>query len=86
MTKSPRRRSFQGGQGMVEYAPMVFFIVIVAIQGIVFLVPMILHGLSGALPALEHLAPTDDCGMKLDRHETGNQRYDAQKDRRALAR
>jgi hypothetical protein len=42
----------QRGQGMLEYALIVFFIVVVAIVGIVFLVPVILQGLSGALPAL----------------------------------
>ena len=45
-------RASQRGQGMLEYALIVFFIVTVAIVGIVFLVPVILHGLSGALPAL----------------------------------
>jgi Flp pilus assembly pilin Flp len=52
MTTSPRRRAFQRGQGMLEYALIVFLIAVVAIVGIVFLVPVILQGLSGALPAL----------------------------------
>jgi Flp pilus assembly pilin Flp len=52
MTTSPRRRSFQSGQAMLEYALIVFLIAVVAIVGIVFLVPVILQGLSGALPAL----------------------------------
>jgi hypothetical protein len=37
---------------MLEYALILFFIVVVAILGIVFLVPVILNGLGGALPAL----------------------------------
>jgi hypothetical protein len=40
MSLPPRKRSFQRGQGMLEYAL------------IVFLVPVILTALSGALPAL----------------------------------
>jgi hypothetical protein len=46
------RGPWQNGQGMLEYALIVFFIAVVAIVGIVFLVPVILNGLSGALPAL----------------------------------
>jgi Flp pilus assembly pilin Flp len=45
-------RVFQRGQSLLEYALIVFLIAVVAILGIVFLVPVILHGLSGALPAL----------------------------------
>lgn len=52
MTTSPRRRASQRGQGMLEYALIVFLIAVVAIVGIVFLVPVILQGLSGALPGL----------------------------------
>jgi Flp pilus assembly pilin Flp len=52
MSAPPRKRSFQHGQGMLEYALIVFLIAVVAIIGIVFLVPVILQGLSGALPAL----------------------------------
>jgi uncharacterized protein (UPF0333 family) len=52
MAKCSCTRAFQRGQAMLEYALIVFFIVVVAIVGIVFLVPVILHGLSGALPAL----------------------------------
>jgi Flp pilus assembly pilin Flp len=46
------RGPWQHGQGMLEYALIVFLIAVVAILGIVFLVPVILQGLSGALPAL----------------------------------
>ena len=46
------RRPWEHGQGMLEYALIVFLIAVVAILGIVFLVPVILQGLSGALPAL----------------------------------
>jgi Flp pilus assembly pilin Flp len=52
MSLPPRKRSFQQGQGMLEYALIVFLIASVAILGIVFLVPVILSALSGALPAL----------------------------------
>jgi uncharacterized protein (UPF0333 family) len=52
MSKCSCTLASQRGQGMLEYALIVFFIVIVAILGIVFLVPVILHGLSGALPPL----------------------------------
>jgi Flp pilus assembly pilin Flp len=52
MSSFPRRRVSQRGQGMVEYALIVFLIAVVAILGIVFLVPVILNGLSAALPAL----------------------------------
>jgi Flp pilus assembly pilin Flp len=52
MTTSPRRRAFQRGQGMLEYALIVFLIAAVAILGIVFLVPVIINGVTGALPAL----------------------------------
>ena len=45
-------RASQRGQGMLEYALIVFLIAAVAIVGIVFLVPVILHGVTGALPAL----------------------------------
>ena len=46
------RRASQRGQAMLEYALIVFLIAAVAILGIVFLVPVILHGVTGALPAL----------------------------------
>jgi Flp pilus assembly pilin Flp len=46
------RAPWQYGQGMLEYALIVFLIAVVAILGIVFLVPVILHGLSAALPSL----------------------------------
>jgi Flp pilus assembly pilin Flp len=52
MSVPSRKRSFQQGQGMLEYALIVFLIASVAILGIVFLVPVILNALSGALPAL----------------------------------
>jgi hypothetical protein len=45
-------RACQHGQGMLEYALIVFLIAAVAILGIVFLVPVIIQGMSGALPAL----------------------------------
>jgi hypothetical protein len=37
---------------MLEYALIVFLIAVVAILGIVFLVPVIISGVTGALPAL----------------------------------
>jgi Flp pilus assembly pilin Flp len=37
---------------MLEYALIVFLIAVVAILGIVFLVPVIINGVTGALPAL----------------------------------
>jgi len=37
---------------MLEYALIVFLIAVVAIVGIVFLVPVIINGVTGALPAL----------------------------------
>jgi hypothetical protein len=37
---------------MLEYALIVFLIAAVAILGVVFLVPVIIHGVTGALPAL----------------------------------
>jgi Flp pilus assembly pilin Flp len=52
MSLPPRKRSFQHGQGMLEYALIVFLIASVAILGIVFLVPVILNALGGSLPAL----------------------------------
>jgi Flp pilus assembly pilin Flp len=48
-----RKQVSQRGQGMLEYALIVFLIAAVAILGIVFLVPVILQGLSGAMPALQ---------------------------------
>jgi Flp pilus assembly pilin Flp len=52
MTTFSRKRASEHGQGMLEYALIAFLIAVVAIVGIVFLVPVILRGLSGALPAL----------------------------------
>jgi Flp pilus assembly pilin Flp len=52
MSLPPRRPAPQRGQGLLEYALIVFLIAVVDIVGIVFLVPVILNGLSGALPAL----------------------------------
>ena len=52
MPTCSRKQVSQRGQGMLEYALIVFLIAAVAILGIVFLVPVILQGLSGALPAL----------------------------------
>jgi Flp pilus assembly pilin Flp len=52
MPLSPRKQSSQHGQGMLEYALIVFLVASVAILGIVFLVPVILNALGGALPAL----------------------------------
>jgi len=37
---------------MLEYALIVFLIAVVAILGVVFLVPVIINGITGALPAL----------------------------------
>ena len=45
-------RACQHGQGMLEYALIIFLIAAVAILGIVFLVPVIVQGVTGALPAL----------------------------------
>ena len=45
-------RICQRGQGILEYALIVFLIAAVAILGIVFLVPVIIQGVTGALPAL----------------------------------
>jgi hypothetical protein len=47
-----RNRASQHGQGMLEYALIIFLVAAVAILGIVFLVPVILNGISGALPGL----------------------------------
>jgi Flp pilus assembly pilin Flp len=52
MSKCSCVRVYQRGQGMLEYARIVFLIAVVGILGIVFLIPVILHGLTGALPAL----------------------------------
>jgi Flp pilus assembly pilin Flp len=52
VSTSSHKRALQRGQGLLEYALIVFLIAVVAIIGIVFLVPVILQGLSGALPAL----------------------------------
>jgi hypothetical protein len=45
-------RPSQSGQGMLEYALIVFLIAVVAILGVVFLVPVIIQGITGVLPAL----------------------------------
>jgi hypothetical protein len=37
---------------MLEYALIIFFVVVVAIVGVVFLTPVIINGISGVLPAL----------------------------------
>jgi Tfp pilus assembly protein PilV len=47
-----RVRAPQRGQSMLEYALIIFLIVVVGIVGIVFLAPVIIHGISGVLPAL----------------------------------
>ena len=52
MSTVARRRAYQRGQGMLEYALIIFLIAAVAVLGIVFLVPVILHGFSAVLPAL----------------------------------
>jgi hypothetical protein len=46
------KRVSQRGQGMLEYALIIFLIAAVAVLGIVFLVPVIINGISGVLPAL----------------------------------
>ena len=50
--KHSRDQASQHGQSMLEYALIVFLIAVVAILGIVFLVPVIINGVTGALPAL----------------------------------
>jgi hypothetical protein len=52
LSRNSRRQTSQHGQGMLEYALIVFLIAVVAILGIVFLVPVIINGISGVLPAL----------------------------------
>ena len=52
LSRTSHKQTAQHGQGMLEYALIVFLIAVVAILGIVFLVPVIIHGISGALPAL----------------------------------
>jgi Flp pilus assembly pilin Flp len=52
MPMYPCKRTPRHGQALLEYALIIFLIAVVAIVGIVFLVPVILQGLSGALPAL----------------------------------
>jgi len=52
MFTPPGGRLSQRGQGMLEYALIIFLLAAVAILGIVFLVPVILNGISGALPGL----------------------------------
>jgi Flp pilus assembly pilin Flp len=47
-----RDRASQRGQSMLEYALIVFLIAVVAIVGVVFLVPVIINGITGALPVL----------------------------------
>jgi hypothetical protein len=51
-SRNSRMQTSQHGQGMLEYALIVFLIAAVAILGIVFLVPVIINGISGVLPAL----------------------------------
>jgi hypothetical protein len=46
------RASLLRGQSLLEYALIIFLIAAVAILGIVFLVPVIIQGVTGALPAL----------------------------------
>jgi Flp pilus assembly pilin Flp len=52
LRRNSRKQTSQHGQGMLEYALIVFLIAVVAILGIVFLVPVIINGISGVLPAL----------------------------------
>jgi Flp pilus assembly pilin Flp len=52
MPSFPCKRVSQRGQGMLEYALIIFLIAAVAVLGIVFLVPVIINGISGVLPAL----------------------------------
>jgi Flp pilus assembly pilin Flp len=51
-SRNNRTQTSQNGQGMLEYALIIFLIAVVAILGIVFLVPVIINGISGVLPAL----------------------------------
>jgi hypothetical protein len=51
-SSNSRKQAPQLGQGMLEYALIVFLIAAVAVLGIVFLVPVIINGISGVLPAL----------------------------------
>jgi len=54
--REPRRNNrkliSQHGQGMLEYALIVFLIAVVAVLGIVFLTPVILNGIRAVLPGL----------------------------------
>ena len=50
--RNSRKQTSQHGQGMLEYALIVFLIAVVAVLGIVFLVPVIINGISGVLPSL----------------------------------
>jgi Flp pilus assembly pilin Flp len=52
LSTNSRKQISQHGQGMLEYALIIFLIAVVAILGIVFLVPVIINGISGVLPAL----------------------------------
>jgi Flp pilus assembly pilin Flp len=52
LSRNSRKQASQQGQGMLEYALIVFLIAVVAILGIVFLVPIIINGISGVMPSL----------------------------------
>jgi hypothetical protein len=52
LSRNSRKQTSQHGQGMLEYALIIFLIAAVAILGVVFLVPVIINGISGVLPAL----------------------------------
>jgi Flp pilus assembly pilin Flp len=52
LSRNSQKQISQHGQGMLEYALIIFLIAVVAILGIVFLVPVIINGISGVLPAL----------------------------------
>ena len=52
LSRNSRKQTSQHGQAMLEYALIIFLIAAVAILGIVFLVPVIINGIGGVLPAL----------------------------------